>query len=46
MRVRSKIKPESQLARMAADFQIQAELKAINDEFAETESDGLKERFK
>jgi hypothetical protein len=41
MRVKSKIKPESRLARMASDFQIQAELKAINDEFAETESDGL-----
>jgi hypothetical protein len=27
---------------MAADSQIQAELKAINNEFAETESDGLK----
>ncbi len=26
---------------MATDFQIQAELKAINDEFAETVSDGL-----
>jgi hypothetical protein len=36
-----KTKFEHQVARMAADFQIQAEMKATNDEFAETVSDGL-----
>jgi len=32
---------ERQLEKMAADFQIQSELTRINDEFSETESDGL-----
>ena len=32
---------ERQLEKMAADFQIQSELQSINDEFSETESDGL-----
>ncbi|MFQ5632090.1 MAG: hypothetical protein ACE5I1_25240 [bacterium] len=32
---------ETELEKMAADLQIQSELKAINEEFAETENDGL-----
>ena len=32
---------ERQLEKMATDFQIQSELQSINDEFSETESDGL-----
>lgn len=32
---------ESELAKMAADIQIQSELIAINEEFAEAENDGL-----
>ncbi len=34
---------ETQLAAMASDPEIQRELKEINEEFAQTESDGLEE---
>jgi len=43
-RAGSKIKKtefENQIAQMAADFQIQVELQRSNEEFSQTESDGL-----
>ena len=39
--IQTDLSPQNDIARMAADPQIQAELRAIEQEFAVTEADGL-----